>query len=161
MNISNHPSPEPAALLFRQGRSLLQVGSILFLLALITGLFVQKFAVPRLGLSAHLLGLMQGLFLMVAGLFWPKLALPRSLSTVAFGLVIYGCFGAWSATVFAGVAGAGNSLLPIAAGAARGNPLQETIIATALRSAAVALIVSVVLIIWGLRTPVSPQSAMK
>jgi len=59
----------------RLGHRLLQLGMLLFLFALLVGLVVPKFSVPRLGLSAHLLGIMQGLFLMVMGVLWPKLKL--------------------------------------------------------------------------------------
>ena len=51
----------------RQGHRLLQLGTLLFLLACLVGLVVPTFAVPRLGLSTHLLGIMQGIFLMVMG----------------------------------------------------------------------------------------------
>ena len=47
--------------------------------------------------------------------------------------------------------GAGNAVLPIAAGAAHGTSIQEGVIALALRSAAVSLIAGVVLVLWGLR----------
>ena len=137
--------------LTHQGHRLLQLGVFLFLCALIVGLAVQRFAVPRLALSAHLLGIMQGLFLIAAGLVWPKLQLPRALSRLAFFAIVYGCFAAWTVNVLAAAWGAGSSMLPIAAGLARGNPLQEGIIAIGLRTAAVSLIVSVLLILWGLR----------
>lgn len=57
----------------RQGHRLLQAGMLLFLFALLVGLVVPTFAMPRLGLSTHLLGIMQGVFLMVLGLLWPRL----------------------------------------------------------------------------------------
>jgi (hydroxyamino)benzene mutase len=135
----------------RQGHRLLQLGILLFLFALLVGLAVPRFAVPRLGLSAHLLGIMQGLFLIVTGLLWPKLKLTRVMSRGGFWLAIYGCFAAWTANVLAGLWGAGNSMLPIAAGQARGNMLQEAVIAIGLRSAAAALIAAAILILWGLR----------
>jgi len=135
----------------RHGHRLLQLGSLLFLFALLVGLVVPKFAVPRLGLSAHLLGIMQGLFLMIAGLLWPKLKLASTLSRVGFWLAVYGCFAAWTANVLAGVWGAGNSMLPIAAGQARGSAIQEGIIAIGLRTAAASLIALAILILWGLR----------
>jgi hydroxylaminobenzene mutase len=125
---------------------------LVFLIALLVGLAVPQFAVPRLGLSAHLIGIMQGLFLMVSGLLWPKLQLTRAMARAAFWLAVYGCFAAWTANVLAGVWGAGNSMLPIAAGAARGSTLQEGIIAIGLRTAAVSLISAAMLILWGLRT---------
>jgi hydroxylaminobenzene mutase len=73
------------------GHRLLQVGGVLFLLGLFAGLGVPKFAVPRLGLSTHLLGITQGTLLMVAGLLWPKLRLSRSASRVGCIVAIYGC----------------------------------------------------------------------
>jgi hypothetical protein len=54
-----------------QGHRLLQVGAALFLLALFVGIAIPAFAVPRLGLSTHLLGITQGIFLLVLGLVWP------------------------------------------------------------------------------------------
>src|SRR5215471_11799373 len=59
----------------RQGSRLLQFGALFFLLALLVGLIVPRFAAPRLALSTHLLGIMQGIFLMLLGLLWPRLRL--------------------------------------------------------------------------------------
>lgn len=70
---------EPSDSRARDGQRLLCVGALLFLFALLVGLAVPGFAVPRLGLSTHLLGLMQGTFLLVAGLLWPKLKLTRAV----------------------------------------------------------------------------------
>jgi hydroxylaminobenzene mutase len=135
----------------RQGHRLLQLGILQFLLALILGIFVPAFAVPRLALSAHLLGIMQGLFLMVTGVIWPRLKLSRTTSRVTFGLSLYGCFVAWLTNVVAATLGAGHLLLPMAAGPARGTELQEQLIAMSLRTTAVALIAASGLILWGLR----------
>ena len=51
----------------------------------------------------------------------------------------------------AAVWGAGNSTMPLAAGAAHGSAFQEAIIKVVLYSAAPTFLVSVALIIWGLR----------
>jgi (hydroxyamino)benzene mutase len=135
----------------RHGHFLLRSGVLLFLCALLVGLAVPHFAVPRLGLSAHLLGITQGVFLMVAGLLWTRLELKRGASRVGAWLAVYGCFAAWAANVLAAVAGAGNTLLPMAAGPAHGTAFQETLIAFSLRSAAVSLIAATALMLWGLR----------
>jgi len=134
-----------------QGHRLLQAGALLFLLALITGLLVHKFTVPRLGLSLHLLGIMQAIFLMILGSLWPKLKLTRATSRAGCWLAVYGCYSAWAANLLAGIWGAGNTLLPFAAGASHGSELQETIIAVALRSSAVSLMATTLLLLWGLR----------
>jgi len=137
-------------LLQRQAQRLLRVGMVLFLFGLLAGLFVPLFTVPRIGLSVHLLGITQGIFLVIVGLLLPKLILNPIASRILFWLVIYGCFAAWSSNLLAGLWGAGNTMIPIAAGQAHGTPLQELIISIGLRSAAVSLITSVVIILWGL-----------
>jgi hydroxylaminobenzene mutase len=142
----------------RQGHRLVQVGMALFLCALLVGLVVPRFAVPRIGLSVHLLGIMQGLFLMVTGLLWPKLRLLPAMSRVTFWLAVYGCLAAWAANLVAGAWGAGNTLLPMAAGQAHGSAFQETIIAVALRTGGASLIAAATLILWGLRMAVVPQA---
>ncbi|HYU41434.1 MAG TPA: hydrogenase [Vicinamibacteria bacterium] len=135
----------------RQGHRLLQVGSLLILLALLVGLAIPRLTVPRLGLSTHLLGIMQGTFLMVLGLVWPKLALSRSAARVGVGLAIYGCIAAWVANLLAAIWGAGSSMLPLAAGSARGSGVQEAVIRVLLVSAAVSLVSATALLVWGLR----------
>jgi hydroxylaminobenzene mutase len=137
----------------RRGHHLLQLGALLFLFALLVGLAVPRFPVPRLGLSVHLLGLTQGLYLSVIGLLWPRLALTPLLSRAGAVLAAYGCLSALVANVLAATWGAGKTLLPLAAGTARGSASQELVIAFALRSGALALIAAAVLVLWGLRPP--------
>jgi hydroxylaminobenzene mutase len=146
------------ALALRQGHWLIFSGLSLFLLALFVGIAVPHFAVPRLALSAHLLGIMQGIFLMTMGLVWPRVALSNKSLWFAFCLLVYGCFAAWLANILAATWGAGNTLLPLAARPAHGSVQQETVIAFGLRSAAVALIISVLLLLWGLRRAVENRA---
>lgn len=143
----------------QQAHRLLQLGVLLFLFALLVGLAVPFFAAPRVGLSAHLLGIMQGIFLIVTGLLWTRLNLTASKSRIVFCLLIYGCFGAWVANVLAAMWAAGSSMLPLAAGQARGTMLQEATIKVVLRTAAASLIAAVIFIAWGLQTrPVDDSS---
>ena len=133
------------------GHRLIQLGVSLFLIGLLIGLAVPFFAVPRLALSVHLLGLMQGLFLSVVGILWPRLKFTRAIETGAFWLLVYGCIAAWTSNLLGAIWGAGNSIVPIAAGAARGSEIQEMIIVVGLRSGGLALIAGTVLLLWGLR----------
>src|SRR5712691_9861775 len=87
----------------------------------------------------------------VAGVLWPRLRLTRLTARIGFFLAVYGCSAAWTANLSAAILGAGSSMLPIAAGSARGSSIQETIIAIALRSAAVSLIALAMMLLWGLR----------
>ena len=65
---------DTSKLSLRQAHRLFQVGILVFLLAALVGL-----TTPRLGLSAHLLGILQGTFLVVIGLLWPKLRLGSAI----------------------------------------------------------------------------------
>lgn len=132
-------------------RRLLQAGVSLFLVAVLLGLGIQQFTAPRVALSAHLIGLLQGIFLVVVGLFWHRLNLTPLQFRMTFWLVVYQAVAATLANVLAAVWGAGNSIIPIAAGAAHGSTLQEAMINIGLRSAGAALIVALLLIIRGLR----------
>jgi len=134
-----------------QGHRLLQVGATLFLIALFVGIAIPAFAVPRLGLSTHLLGITQGIFLLVLGLVWPRLALAPAKARVGHGLAVYGCLAPWTANLLAAIWGAGSAMLPMAAGAARGSDAQELVIRVLLVSGAVSLVSTMVLVVWGLR----------
>ena len=142
---------EAEAALRRQGHRLLQAGATLFLLALFVGIAIPAFAVPRLGLSTHLLGITQGIFLLALGLVWPRLALAPAKARAGHGLAVYGCLAPWTANLLAAVWGAGSSMLPMAAGGARGSSLQEAVIRVLLMSGALSLVATMVLVVWGLR----------
>ena len=59
----------------RYADKLLLFGILLFLLGLIVGFFIPVMTSSRLGVSAHLEGTMNGMFLMILGLLWHKLYL--------------------------------------------------------------------------------------
>src|SRR5262245_53274381 len=84
-----------------EGRRMLQLGILLLLFGLLVGFAVPVFAAPRLGLTAHVLGVTQGILLIVIGLLWPKLRLTRTASGIGFWMVVYGCFISWAVTVLA------------------------------------------------------------
>ena len=131
------------------GQVLLQAGVVLFLLALLVGIGIPRFAVPRLALSVHLLGIAQGTFLIAVASAWSRFAFTRGTSTAAHVLGIYGCAAAWIANLLGAVWGAGSSMVPIAAGTATGTAAQEMAIKILLRSAAVSLIAFAVMLLWG------------
>ena len=132
------------------GQRLLLLGMILFMIGLLTGFVSATFENPRMGLSAHLEGLMNGTFLAVLGLFWHRLALGAKASAIAFWLVVYAAYANWLGVLLGGVWGAGASMMPIAAKGLMGTPVQEGIIAFLLISISVAMVLGVAMIIWGL-----------
>ena len=134
-----------------QSHRLLQVGVCLLLVAVSLGLAIPHFAAPRLALSAHLIGVLQGMLLLVVGSLWARFNLTRIESTLAFCLAVYQALAAFLSNLLAAAWGAGNSILPIAAGTAHGSTVQEAIIIIGLRSAGAALIAALLLLLWGLR----------
>ena len=140
-------------LLSRQGHRLLQIGISLFLFASFQGFLIPYLAAPRLGLSAHSLSGLQGVLLLVSGLVWPRLKLGLSTSRIAFWLLIYSTCAILAAYVMGSIWGAGNSTMPMAAGAAHGTAFQEAAIKAVAYSSAPTGITSFFLILWGLRMP--------
>lgn len=65
-------------------RRLIWHGMFLFLLGLLTGLVEPQFTNVRMGLAAHLEGVMNGILLMVLGAIWPEVKLSPRLATAAF-----------------------------------------------------------------------------
>ena len=131
------------------GHRLLQLGTLLFLLGLLTGFAVPMLANPRMGLSSHLEGILNGMFLVLLGLVWPKLRLPRIWLNTTFWLALYGTFANWGATLLAAYWGAGASM-PLAAGGFQGSPHQEAIINFLLYSLSFAMVAVCVIVLWGL-----------
>jgi len=139
------------------GRRLIRCGVLLFLLGLLTGLIVPVLANPRMGLSSHLEGVMNGLVLVVLGLLWPRLRLSGTASTVALGLALYGTYVNWATTLAAAAWGAGAPMMPIAGLGHQGTRLQEGIIAFGLVSLALAMIATCAIVLWGLRGADDPE----
>ncbi len=109
---------------------LIQLGVVLFLLGLITGVAVPVMAYPRLGVSAHLVGLFGGLVLVVLGLVWPQLRFGPGTSRLGYSLALYSIYVGWLMLLLGSMWAAGGTLAPFSAGAARGTALQEGVIAT-------------------------------
>ena len=139
------------------GRRLIRCGVLLFLLGLLTGLIVPMLANPRMGLSSHLEGVMNGIVLVVLGLVWPRLRLARAASLAAFWLVVYGTYVNWATTLAAAAWGAGAPMMPIAGLGHQGTRLQEGIIAFGLVSLALAMIATCAIVLWGLRGADDPE----
>ena len=134
-----------------QSHRLLQAGVGLVLAAALLGLAIPYLAAPRLALSAHLIGLVQGILLLVLGLLWARFSLTPRQCAIAFWLAVYQALGAFVSNVLAAAWGAGNSILPLAAGPAHGTMVQEAIINVGLRTAGAAFIAVLLLLLWGLR----------
>jgi hydroxylaminobenzene mutase len=130
-------------------RKLLWYGALLFLLGSLTGILEVRFTNMRMGLSAHLEGVMNGTFVLVLGAVWGQLRLPRIAKTTAYGTLLYGTYGNWVTTVLAAIFGTAANT-PIAAAGHSGKAWQESLIAAGFLTVAIAMIASTLLVLWGL-----------
>lgn len=60
----------------RTKRRLLWHGTLIFVFGLLAGAAVPVVANPRMGVAAHVGGVMSGMFLMLIGLIWEEIRLP-------------------------------------------------------------------------------------
>lgn len=123
-------------------------GMVLFFLGLITGLQLPAMTNQRMGLSAHLEGILNGLFLMLLGLIWPKIKCPPRMLNLIYILVLYAGFANFAAVLLAGITGAGK-MMPIAGGA-EGTQVLELIISSLLVTLTVSILVAVILLLYAL-----------
>lgn len=134
----------------KQASNLLFLGFLLFLFGLITGLIVPAFANPRLSVSSHIEGVLNGIFLIVLGLVWHKLALSDRMLKTTYWLALYGTFANWFTLLFAAVFNAGK-MLGVMAGGTEGPAIPEAVVAFLLITLSVAMVIISILVLIGLK----------
>jgi hydroxylaminobenzene mutase len=134
----------------QQSNNLIFYGILLFLLGLIVGLFLPFMANPRMGLSSHIEGVLNGMFLVILGLIWHKIALSDRWLKITFWLAIYGTFANWLGMLYAAIVNAGKDLT-IAAEGKEGTPVQEAIIMFLLVTLSLAMIIICITVLIGLK----------
>ncbi len=135
-------------------RRLMFHGMLLFILGLLTGFAEHSFANVRMGLAAHLEGLMNGTFLLALGAIWPHVRLSPRAAAIAFWTVLYGTYFNWLVTVLAAVFGTA-ALSPITGVGHTGLPWQESLVTAGFMSVGIVIVFASVLVLWGLRKEVS------
>jgi len=131
-------------------RRLIWHGMFLFLLGLVTGLVETQFSNPRMGLAAHLEGVMNGTFLVALRAVWLEIRLSPALSCTAYWSALYGTYANWAVTTLAAALGTG-AMSPITAPGRAALPWQESLVTAGFVSVGLAIIAAVVLALWGLR----------
>lgn len=129
---------------------LLWHGLFLFLLGLLSGFAVPALRNPRMGLSAHLEGVMNGIFLAVLALGWHRFTLSARARATLFWLALYGTYVNWGSTLLAALFGT-SGRTPIAGAGFSGQPWQESLVGFGLISLSVAIVAACLLALWGLR----------
>lgn len=132
----------------QHGDWLLFLGMLLFLFGLVIGFFIPLMTNTRMGLSAHLEGTLNGMFLILPGIIWKKILVKEMWLRVTFWLAIYGCFANFISVTIAAITGAGK-MMPIAGGKAGTSPI-EGLISILLISLSLAMILVCGIVLTGL-----------
>ena len=128
---------------------LLFLGMILFLIGLLSGLVVTEVQNPRMGLAAHLEAVMNGMFLLAAGLAWPRMSWTPTQEKLTFAMLVYGAFANFFIIQASSVIGA-SAITPIAGQGFMATGLLEMLLSIGLVTVAVAMITAVILMVIGL-----------
>lgn len=131
-------------------RDLLWHGALLFLIGLLTGFVQQQMRNPRMGLAAHLEGVMNGTLLIAVGAAWQELRLSARQSAWAYALLLYGAWANWATTTLAAVFGT-KSMTPLTGAGFSGAPWQELLVAVGFVSVALTMTAAAVLLVLGFR----------
>ena len=132
----------------QQSNKLLFLGVLLFFLGLVAGLLVPAMPNPRMGLSGHLEGIMNGIFLMVVALSWIRLELSPGWLKITFWASLYGTFANLITVLLAAIFNSGK-MMPIAGGH-QGPPVIESIVSFLLITLAVAMLAVCIILMKGL-----------
>jgi hydroxylaminobenzene mutase len=125
-------------------------GMLLFFLGLITGLLEHRFTNVRMGLSAHLEGVMNGILLLALGAAWNEVRLPHPVKLMAYCTALYSTYANWLVTSIAAAFGTAASS-PITSAGHSGHPWQESVVAIGFLTVTIAIITTSILVLWGLR----------
>jgi len=137
-------------------RKLKLMGMFLFLLGLITGLLMMNIKNPKMGLAAHLEGVMNGTFLIAVGLIWNELKLNSKLKSVAYGTLVYGTFVNWFVTLLSAWFGT-SKMTPLSGQGFVGTDLQENIVQVGFITVGLTMLFSVIVMTYGLRGKILPS----
>jgi hydroxylaminobenzene mutase len=138
-------SPQPDRAL-----TLLRSGVLLLLAGLLTGFLIPLTANPRMALSSHLEGVLNGIVLLAIGLAWHRVRLSARASRWTITLLLYGTWTNWATTLVAAAFGTGRST-PIASGDRLAAAWQEGLVDFGLFSLSFAMLAATLLLLRGLR----------
>lgn len=142
--------PQKQRVMHDRKRSLMFHGIVLFLLGLLTGLVEQRFANPRMGLAAHLEGLMNGTFLLALGAAWNDARMSLRSTRIAYAGFLYGGYANWGFTTLAAVLGT-TAMTPLSGAGHGGQPWEEAFVTFGFVTVAIAMIVASLVLLSGFR----------
>jgi hydroxylaminobenzene mutase len=131
-------------------RKLVRAGFFLLLLGLATGLVIPQFTNPRMGLAAHVTGVLNALLLVSAGLVWPMLVLSTTLETLTRRLFLFATFTNWVGSTLAATWGT-SRMTPLTGAGYSAEPWKEMIVLALQVSVSLAVLTAAILVVVGLR----------
>ena len=126
-------------------------GILLFLLGLLTGLIQHELRNPRMGLAAHLEGLMNGTFLLALGAAWREVRLSERAARAAYGTALFGAYANWVVSLIAAALGT-IAMTPIAGAGFGAHAWQERLVTGGFISVGVAMLVASSILLVGFRS---------
>jgi len=133
-------------------------GVFLLLLGLLTGALVPVVTNPRMGLSAHLAGVQNGIVLVLFGLIWQRLSLTERGARAAFQLSLFSMYAIWVATLLGAIFGTSRAA-PIAGAGYHAAAWQEVVVSALLGTGAAAILVAATIVLYGLRRSIPSRAA--
>lgn len=130
-------------------RRLVALGALLLMAGMLTGFVSGALANPRMGLVAHLEGLMNGILLIALGAAWRHVQLDASAERWVWGLLLFGTTANWFATLLAAIWGVGSLTMPLTAAGHTGADWQEWLVGGLLFALSFAMVGAFALIIRG------------
>ena len=125
-------------------------GLFLFILGLVSGMFVQSMTNPRMGLTTHVGTVLNGTFLLAIGAAWDQVRLEPGAERATFWLLLFGSYGGCASLLLAAVLGTRNAT-PIAGAGYGASAASEALVTASLSVTALALLVACAALLWGLR----------
>jgi (hydroxyamino)benzene mutase len=132
-------------------RGLIWHGLILFFLGLLTGFVIPSMLSPRLGMSAHVEAILNGMFLvLMGGMVWDRLVLSHRIVTAVYWLLLYAGYGSWMFCLLAATFGA-SQMLPIAGAGHHALLWQERLVTAGLGMVGISITVACGFVLYGIR----------
>lgn len=123
---------------------------LLFLIGLLTGFAVMEFRNPRMGLAAHLEGVLNGMFLVLGGLVWNDLVLSDGWKKIVWWTLVYGTFANWFFSTLSAIWGTSRTT-PLSGAGYEGTALHELVATAGLVSVGITMVLAASGFVYGLR----------
>lgn len=139
-------------------RTLIRHGFLLTFVSLFGAFFIPLMSIPRLGLSAHTIGMMSGTLLIAVGAVWSQFDLGERPRRVLHWSWLYAGYVNWFAILLGAILGTGRTT-PLASGGIVGSSAAELVVTVLLVSVGLISLFAAGLSLWGFRRPGSTSGA--